>query len=107
MANVPGFCVAGKTGTTHQVGPQGFYKHRYNAVFVGMIPCSHPKLVIAVRMNDPTGMYNEFGGVSAAPVFAQVAQKSLLALGIKPDRPHINHKLFSHEKNFASMIAGA
>lgn len=106
LANVPGFCVAGKTGTTHQVGPHGFYKHRYNAVFVGMLPCSHPDLVIAVRMNNPRGRYNEFGGVSAAPVFAQVAQRSLMTLGYEPNRRHIDHSLFANEASFARIIAG-
>ena len=38
LANIPGYCVAGKTGTTHQVGPHGFYKNRYNAVFIGLVP---------------------------------------------------------------------
>ena len=107
LANIPGYNLAGKTGTSHQVGPHGFYKNRYNAVFVGIVPMVNPKLVIAVRINDPKGHFNSFGGVSAAPVFAQVAARSLQALGVPPTTPILNKKIFRNREEMLRAIAGA
>jgi len=107
LANIPGYAVVGKTGTAHQVGPHGFYKNRYNAVFVGMVPYPNPRLVIAVRINDPKGHFNGFGGVSAAPVFASVAARSMQALGIQPTELVIDYKLFRNQAQLLRAIAKA
>ena len=107
LANIPGYKVAGKTGTAHLVGPHGFYRNRFNAVFVGMVPLNDPRLVIAVRINDPKGHYNGFGGVSAAPVFADIALAGMHLLNVPPTEDHIDHKLFRNQKRFIRLITQA
>ena len=83
-ASVPSFRVAGKTGTVHKLGPGGYSKDRYLAVFAGLAPVSHPRYVIAVMIDEPnSGKY--YGGEVAAPVFAQLMQGVLQLMGAVPD----------------------
>ncbi len=84
-AQIPGYRVAGKTGTAHKL-EGGQYADRYVAAFVGFAPVSDPKLVVAVMIDEPSaGKY--FGGEVAAPVFAHVMAGSLRSLGVAPDAP--------------------
>jgi len=84
-AQIPGYRVAGKTGTAHKL-EGGHYADRYVAVFVGFAPVSDPRLVVAVMIDEPSaGKY--YGGEVAAPVFAQVMAGSLRTLGVAPDAP--------------------
>jgi cell division protein FtsI (penicillin-binding protein 3) len=83
-AEVPGYSVAGKTGTVHKVGAHGYDKDRYTSVFVGMAPASNPRLVMAITINDPQGDY--FGGQVAAPVFGAVMAGAMRLLDIPPDQ---------------------
>jgi cell division protein FtsI (penicillin-binding protein 3) len=84
-ARIPGYRVAGKTGTAHKL-EAGQYADRYVAAFVGFAPVSDPRLVVAVMVDEPSaGKY--FGGEVAAPVFAQVMAGSLRTLGVAPDAP--------------------
>lgn len=107
IANIPGYQVVGKTGTTHQVGPHGFYKNHYNSIFAGYVPLKHPKLVIVVRINDPqNGRYNYFGGVSAAPIFATIAQ-TLRTSGVPPTVDHINQNFFKNQAQWAKLVSKA
>ncbi|MFN7834869.1 MAG: peptidoglycan D,D-transpeptidase FtsI family protein [Burkholderiaceae bacterium] len=84
-AQVPGYRVAGKTGTAHkQEG--GRYINRYISSFVGLAPVSDPKLIVAVMLDEPsTGRY--YGGDVAAPVFSSIVQGALRALNVAPDAP--------------------
>lgn len=82
-ARVPGYRVAGKTGTAYIAGPNGYYKHRYMSSFVGMAPASDPQLVIVVVIRNP--QEHHFGGIVAAPVFAKVMSGALRLLDIPPD----------------------
>ncbi len=83
-ARVPGYRVAGKTGTTHKSTAGGYAEDRYVSVFAGMIPASHPRLVMVVMINEPTaGEY--YGGAVAAPVFARVMTGAMRLLDIPPD----------------------
>ena len=107
LANIPGYNVAGKTGTAHKTGPHGFYKNRYNAIFVGMVPMHNPRVVIAVHINDPQGHFNAYGGVSAAPVFASVGLATMHILGVPPTDPHVNVKFFKSQQELLHEIAGA
>ena len=72
-AQVQGFSVAGKTGTTHKFKKDsGYTSHQYNATFIGMLPADKPQYVIAVLIDSPQG--NEYyGGEVAAPVFVNIA----------------------------------
>lgn len=84
-ASVSGFRVAGKTGTVKKALPGGYSDDQYLAVFAGMAPASHPKIVIVVVIDEPSaGDY--YGGLVAAPVFSKVMNGALRLLGIPPDQ---------------------
>lgn len=83
-ANVPGYTVAGKTGTVRIVGPHGYDPHRHIGFFVGIAPAANPRLVVSVMINDPqTGGY--YGGVVAAPVFSKVMAGALRIMEVPPE----------------------
>jgi cell division protein FtsI (penicillin-binding protein 3) len=84
-AAIPGYSVAGKTGTAQVPGPHGYTTGKYVASFVGMVPVSNPRLVVLVVVNEPSKAI--FGGVVAAPAFAEIAKFDLQYLGIQPDQP--------------------
>ncbi len=86
LARIPGYRVAGKTGTVHKVNTQGYEEDRYVALFAGMVPASRPRLVAAVIIDDP-GDGEYFGGQIAAPVFSNVMREALRLLNIPPDDP--------------------
>ncbi|HKJ22660.1 MAG TPA: penicillin-binding transpeptidase domain-containing protein, partial [Gammaproteobacteria bacterium] len=84
QAHIPGYQVAGKTGTVHKPVPGGYSEDRYMAIFVGMVPASHPRLVGVVVVNDPsTGKY--YGGQVAAPIFERIMAGAVRLLDIPPD----------------------
>ena len=84
LAAVPGYVVAGKTGTAAKPDPHGGYSDsRYVASFVGFVPATQPRLVIAVAVDEPQG--DIYGGVVAAPAFAQIAKFNLRYLEVPPD----------------------
>ena len=84
LAEVPGYQVAGKTGTAAKPDAQGGYSDsRYVASFVGVVPASRPRLVILVSVDEPRGAIS--GGVVAAPAFAQIASYYLQYLEVPPD----------------------
>ena len=78
-ARVSGYQVGGKTGTVHKVGPGGYEKHKYVALFAGIAPIDNPRIVTVVVINDPKGkLYG--GGAVAAPVFSQITSGTLRIL---------------------------
>lgn len=83
-AHIPGYRVAGKTGTSHKSVSGGYAKNRYVSVFSGFAPVSDPRLAITVVVHDPKAGQH-FGGVVAAPVFADVMAHGLRLGGIEPD----------------------
>ena len=85
-AAVPGFAVAGKTGTAQKVDPAtGRYSMiDHVASFVGFVPASRPALVILASLDTPQGASNQ-GGDVAAPLFARVARHALSTLAVPPD----------------------
>jgi len=84
LASVPGFRVAGKTGTAKKSGVGGYSEDKYIAIFAGIAPVTKPKLVVVVVIDEPrTGVY--YGGEVAAPVFASIASGALRLLGVPPD----------------------
>src|SRR3954468_2764615 len=82
-AAIPGYTVAGKTGTAQKPGPHGYEAGKYSATFVGMVPASSPRLVVLVTVDEPHLAI--FGGVVAAPAFAQIASFDLQYLEVPPD----------------------
>jgi cell division protein FtsI/penicillin-binding protein 2 len=85
-AAMPGYQVAGKTGTAQKPDSHGGYATgRYVASFVGIVPASRPRLVVLVTVDEPHGAI--FGGVVAAPAFQQIARFDLQYLEVPPDAP--------------------
>jgi cell division protein FtsI (penicillin-binding protein 3) len=83
-AQITGYQVAGKTGTAKKLDDTGRYVHRYVASFIGFLPASRPRVVIAAIIDEPKTVY---GGVAAAPVFQEVARYAIQRLGIEPAPP--------------------
>ena len=83
LAAIPGYTVAGKTGTAQKPGPHGYIPGAYVATFVGMVPASHPSLVVLVSVDQPQG--GIYGGTVAAPAFEQIASFDLQYLEVPPD----------------------
>jgi cell division protein FtsI (penicillin-binding protein 3)/stage V sporulation protein D (sporulation-specific penicillin-binding protein) len=84
-AAIPGYSVAGKTGTAQVPGPHGYTAGQYVASFVGMVPVKKPRLVVLVVVNEPAR--GIFGGTVAAPAFAEIAKFDLQYLNVPPDLP--------------------
>ncbi len=87
LASVPGYRVAGKTGTAQKVDPvTGTYSSdKTEASFVGFVPADDPKLVILVVLDEPEG--RTFGGLVAAPIFSRIAAQGLRYLKVPPREP--------------------
>ncbi|TDJ38927.1 MAG: penicillin-binding protein 2 [Gammaproteobacteria bacterium] len=83
-ARVPGYRVAGKTGTTRKVGATGYDDSRHVAFFAGMAPVENPRVVVVVVVNEPKGE-RVGGGDVAAPVFARIVARALRVLGVAPE----------------------
>ncbi|MBL1376759.1 penicillin-binding transpeptidase domain-containing protein [Zobellella iuensis] len=83
QAAIPGYRVAGKTGTSRKAIAGG-YGSDYVGVFAGMAPVSNPRLAMVVVINEPQGD-QYYGGQVAAPVFAEVMSGALQLLNIRPD----------------------
>jgi cell division protein FtsI/penicillin-binding protein 2 len=86
-ASVPGYTVAGKTGTAQKALPHslGYSTRNYVASFVGFLPADHPRVEVLVVVDSPRT--NIFGGIVAAPAFQQIATFLTKDLAIPPDKP--------------------
>ena len=81
-AAIPGYDLAGKTGTAEKAIAGGYSKDKYVASFVGFAPASHPKLLVAVMVDEPKGEI--YGGQVAAPAWRQIVNFALGYLKISP-----------------------
>jgi cell division protein FtsI (penicillin-binding protein 3) len=82
-AAIPGYTVAGKTGTAAKPERGGYSSSRYVASFVGVVPAKKPRLVVLVSIDEPKTAI--WGGVVAAPAFSKIAQYGLQELEVAPD----------------------
>jgi len=83
-AQIPGYTIAGKTGTAQKL-INGRYSHSdHNASFVGFIPSRSPELAIVVVIDSAKGPNGDHGGTVAAPIFRNIAESALHYLGIPP-----------------------
>ncbi len=83
-AQTVGYSVGGKSGTAHKQVGKGYASNKYRAWFTGMAPINHPRIVVAVMIDEPSaGQY--YGGAVAAPVFSQVVQQTLRMMDVQPD----------------------
>ncbi|HKW83988.1 MAG TPA: penicillin-binding protein 2 [Burkholderiaceae bacterium] len=83
-AQTMGYTVGGKSGTAYKQEGKGYATKKYRAWFVGLAPISHPRIIVAVMVDEPSNG-KHFGGDVAAPVFSQVVQQTLRTLGVAPD----------------------
>ncbi|HEX4895272.1 MAG TPA: penicillin-binding protein 2 [Solimonas sp.] len=84
-AAIPGYGVAGKTGTVRKIAEGGGYDGgRHQSLFIGMVPAERPRLVGLVMIDEP-GADAYYGGLVAAPVFARVMQGAARQLQLSPD----------------------
>ena len=83
LAQIPGYVVAGKTGTAQKALPNGggYSKVNYVASFIGMVPARDPQLIVAVVVDQP---HPYWGGTVAAPAFRDIASYALQRLEIAP-----------------------
>ncbi|MCU7880573.1 MAG: penicillin-binding protein 2 [Candidatus Thiodiazotropha sp. (ex Lucinoma aequizonata)] len=94
QAAVPGYRVAGKTGTAKKSVAGGYSEDKYLSLFVGLAPASDPRLVMAVFIDEPRGK-EYYGGLVAGPVFSKVMSGALRLMNIPPDKPWYEHKLMA------------
>jgi cell division protein FtsI (penicillin-binding protein 3)/stage V sporulation protein D (sporulation-specific penicillin-binding protein) len=85
-AHVPGFLVAGKTGTAQKFSPSGGYEHnKYVVSFAGFFPADKPELCALVLIDDAVAPSNlNYGGLIAAPVFSRIGQRAARHLNMTP-----------------------
>ncbi|WP_110685261.1 peptidoglycan D,D-transpeptidase FtsI family protein [Salinicola aestuarinus] len=85
LAMVPGYQIAGKTGTVRKVTSQGYQETEYRGLFAGIAPATNPRIVTVVMIDNPKkGDY--YGGLVAAPVFSRVVGSALRLLDVPPDQ---------------------
>lgn len=86
-AALPGYSVAGKTGTAQKIAEDGTYSHsKFVSSFIGYAPAKHPCITVLVLVDEPAGKpWQCYGGSVAGPVFGKIAARSLKYLGIPPD----------------------
>jgi cell division protein FtsI (penicillin-binding protein 3) len=81
-AAIPGYDLAGKTGTANEFINGKYSDTAYAASFIGFVPASHPRLLVAVMVDKPKGAI--FGGAVAAPAFQKIIGWAVPYLGISP-----------------------
>ncbi len=91
-AAVPGYLIAGKTGTANKIDPRtGKYMSNKNvASFCGFFPADKPQYTILVILDNPKLLH--YGGETAAPAFQEIVKKIITLKGIKPDKALLNRK---------------
>jgi cell division protein FtsI (penicillin-binding protein 3) len=90
LAAIPGYRIAGKTGTAWKAEGGGYSQNRYVSIFGGVVPVSNPRLAAIVVIDEPSaGKY--YGGDVAAPVFSAVLGGAVRLLGVPPDADRPAH----------------
>ena len=84
-AAIPGYEVAGTTGTSQKWVDGDYSETKFIASFIGFVPADNPKFVLIVVADEPEG--SRFGGIVAAPAFKNISEKTLKLLGVEPVKP--------------------
>lgn len=101
-AKVPGFTIAGKTGTSEKIVGGMYSKINHFSSFVGFAPCNKPRLVLMIGIDEPEYKFipgygmTHYGGKCAAPVFREIMKRSLEYLGVSPDDTNGGNHGHSH-----------
>jgi cell division protein FtsI (penicillin-binding protein 3) len=109
-ARIPGYHVAGKTGTAQKVDTVhgGYIKNAYISSFSGFVPASNPRFVIFVAVDNPKKAY--YGSQVSAPVFSRIAQYLVRRAGLPPvliDESNVIHSKLANEKHRTDLQARA
>ena len=83
---VPGFNVGAKTGTARKLVGGRYADNKHMATFIGFAPAEHPRVIVAVNIDEPT-QNGYYGGIVAGPVFRDIMAGSLNILGVTPTKP--------------------
>jgi cell division protein FtsI (penicillin-binding protein 3) len=86
LAQVPGYRVAGKTGTAQKPENGHYAEHKFVSSFVGFGPVTHPRFIVAVMLDEPAGA-KYYGGDVGGPVFSAVMGAALRMMAVPPDAP--------------------
>ncbi len=93
-ADVSGYTEAGKSGTAEKVIDGTYAKDHNISSFLGFAPAENPRFVLLISLDDPEKKFipgvgkHQMGGVSAAPIFREIASQALMYLGVQPDDPY-------------------
>ena len=83
LAQIPGYTVAGKTGTADKIVNGHYVSHQQNVSFLGFVPSRNPVLTVIVMIDTPR-VGSDTGGVVAAPIFKRIAESAMRLLGVPP-----------------------
>jgi len=100
-ASIPGYTVAGKTGTTHISENGSYADDRYISQFAGMVPAGNPAMVAVISITEPKGRY--YGGEVAAPVFAKIMAGALRLRNVNPDGRRVYGKQARNTHNESAL----
>ena len=103
-AAIPGFSVAGKTGTAQKAGPGGYQAGRYVPNFVGFVPAENPRVVAVVVVEEPKGKY--YARDVAAPLFARVVSQALDILRVAPAEQQLPSTVLASSDGRVAYPAG-
>src|SRR6266540_3980049 len=103
-AAIPGFSVAGKTGTAQKAGPGGYQVGRYVPNFVGFAPVENPRVVAVVVVEEPRGKY--YARDVAAPLFARVVSQALDILRVAPAEQRLPSTVLASSDGRVAYPAG-
>ena len=97
-ARIEGYAVAGKTGTAQKV-VEGIYSHsKFISSFVCFAPAEEPKVLVLVMVNEPSKGNSYYGGTVAAPVAAEIMERTLYYLGVKPSPTRLGDTTLASSK---------
>lgn len=102
-ARVEGYTVAGKTGTAQKVEDGVYSPTKRISSFVGFLPADRPEIAMAVVVDTPS-VGSRYGGIVAAPVFADIGAFTMRYLGIRPDPPALDEPVFDEH---GELVAAA
>jgi cell division protein FtsI (penicillin-binding protein 3) len=103
-AAIPGFAVAGKTGTAQKAGVGGYQAGRHVPNFAGFAPADHPRCVAVVVLEEPQGKY--YAAEVAAPLFARVVSQALGILRVAPRDQRVPETMLAQAPPAAKYQAG-
>ncbi len=106
-AQIPGYTIAGKTGTAAKLNNGHYSGTDYNASFVGFVPSRNPAVAIIVVTDSPHGAAGHTGGMVSAPVFKRIAEATLRYLGVGPTiNPELPVLVARHDSTGGSPTGG-